>query len=290
METRFLTLPDRRKLAFCEYGDPDGFPVFYAHGGPGSRLEGGIFHATAARFGFRLIALDRPGMGRSDFHAGRTLLDYPRDLAALADALGIARFGSIGWSSGGAHTTVCSHSLMQRLAFNISLAGYTNFAELPGAAGMLKAPADRLSVSLSRHTPRIFQSMFSLMHFFINRFPESYYTELLRTVNDSDHQVCRDPKFKAHFLADQKEAFAQGSQGVTLDAAIHYLDWGICLKDITGKFHLFHGTQDNLVPIEYARHIAAHAPGCVLHELEGMGHLFPVDHQDLIFQTARAEI
>lgn len=63
IETKFHTLSDGRTLAYCDYGDSRGHPVFYAHGGPGSRLEGSFFNETAARFGFRLIATDRPGMG-----------------------------------------------------------------------------------------------------------------------------------------------------------------------------------------------------------------------------------
>ena len=34
-----LTLPDGRGLAYAEFGKPDGHPVLYCHGAPGSRLE-----------------------------------------------------------------------------------------------------------------------------------------------------------------------------------------------------------------------------------------------------------
>ena len=33
------TLRDGRQLAFAEYGDPAGWPVFFFHGWPGSRLD-----------------------------------------------------------------------------------------------------------------------------------------------------------------------------------------------------------------------------------------------------------
>ena len=126
LDTRFFTTPDGRTLAYVEYGDPGGVPVFYAHGGPGSRLEGILFHVAAAQHGFRFIATDRPGMGQSSFMSGRRLLDYPRDIADLADALGIDRFGVLGWSGGGAHTVVCGYAIPERLLFNVSLCGYTN--------------------------------------------------------------------------------------------------------------------------------------------------------------------
>ncbi|MGH9012448.1 MAG: hypothetical protein ACRDZ1_00670 [Acidimicrobiia bacterium] len=34
-----LTLPEGRQLAWAEWGDPDGTPLFHFHGVPGSRLE-----------------------------------------------------------------------------------------------------------------------------------------------------------------------------------------------------------------------------------------------------------
>ncbi len=79
-DTNTLLLKDGRTLAYCEYGAPDGVPVFYAHGDPGSRLECSLFHDKALNHGHRLIAPDRPGMGKSTFQPDWTLLDYPPDL------------------------------------------------------------------------------------------------------------------------------------------------------------------------------------------------------------------
>ncbi|MBE9534002.1 MAG: hypothetical protein IMF03_03310, partial [Proteobacteria bacterium] len=35
-----IQLSDGRTLAYSDSGDPEGRPVFYFHGGPGSRLDG----------------------------------------------------------------------------------------------------------------------------------------------------------------------------------------------------------------------------------------------------------
>ena len=39
MRDHRLTLPDGRVLCYAELGAPDGRPVLYCHGFPGSRLE-----------------------------------------------------------------------------------------------------------------------------------------------------------------------------------------------------------------------------------------------------------
>lgn len=290
VETRTQTLRDGRILAYCEYGDSNGVPVFYAHGGPGSRLEAAIFDDCASRHGFRLIATDRPGMGRSTFKPDRTLLDYPRDLAELADILTIDRYGVMGMSGGGAHTVVCAYAQADRLLFNIALCGYTNFAELPGAEKMLPSRADQIVFGLSKRSPRLFNALFEITAFGIKYFPNLFYKELINLGNKADQQICADPDFKTQFIADQLEAMVQGGKGVALDSAIHYLDWGFRLREIPGQVIILHGTEDNLVPVGFAEHLGVNIPNAELHLLEGEGHLFPVTHQDMIFEIAKTEL
>ncbi len=87
-------LPDGRKLGYNEHGSPDGKPLFYFHGSPSSRLEANLYVSEdlLQSLGVRLIAVDRPGMGLSDFQPNRRLLDLPKDLLALADHLNLGRF------------------------------------------------------------------------------------------------------------------------------------------------------------------------------------------------------
>ena len=288
-ETKLHTLADGRILAYCEYGDPHGRPLFYAHGSPGSRYEGGMFAQKAAEYGFRFIATDRPGFGQSTFKPDRTFLDYPQDISELADALGIDKFGVIGYSGGGAHTAVCGYAIPERLLFNMPLAGYTNFAELPGAGEMLHTKADQLSVGLSQKHPRLFRLFFDMMAFTARKMPNTYFKEVANAGNETDRQVAEDPAFKAHLIVDQQEAMAQGGAGPTWDAKIHYLDWGFKLQEIQGKVIIFHGTEDYFAPFEFGQHLSENIPDCALHVLEGMGHFFVWDHQDLIFETAVAE-
>ena len=106
-----VNLPDGRDLAYEEYGDPAGFPVLSFHGGLSSHLDAAPAGAAAREAGIRLVAPDRPGMGLSTFQPGRTLLDWPEDVTALAHALGIERFAVMGWSAGGPYAAVCAAKL-----------------------------------------------------------------------------------------------------------------------------------------------------------------------------------
>jgi pimeloyl-ACP methyl ester carboxylesterase len=77
---RTVQLEDGRRLGYAEWGDPSGQPLFYFHGWPGSLVEGRLADQSAKARRVRLIALDRPGMGLSDFQARRTLIDWPADV------------------------------------------------------------------------------------------------------------------------------------------------------------------------------------------------------------------
>lgn len=290
METQHHTLKNGRTLAYAEFGKPEGIPVFYAHGGPGSRIEGAFFHQKALERGYRLIAADRPGMGESTYLENRKLLDYPKDIAELADALNIGKFGVMGWSAGGAHTTVCGYAIPERLLFNITFAGYTNFAELPNAEEYLDSKADQFSVGLSKSHPHLFKMFFDLMNVSEKVAPNATYKAFIKKLCPRDKEIAALPEFKKMFLDDQREAFKQGGQGVTTDAAVHYLDWGFPLKDITFKLNVFHGAADHMVPLEYGRNLQEKAADCHLHVLEDEGHLFPYKYMDMIFDTADAEM
>jgi pimeloyl-ACP methyl ester carboxylesterase len=105
VEDGTLLLGDGRKLGYAQYGRPDGEPLFYFHGHPGSRLEARFAHRAAAEAGLRVVALDRPGYGLSDFQPGRVITGWPADVAEAADLLRIGKFSVAGASGGGPYAS-----------------------------------------------------------------------------------------------------------------------------------------------------------------------------------------
>ena len=68
-----------------EYGDLEGKAVILFHGSPGSRLFRHPDESIALNLGIRLITVDRPGYGLSDFKPDRTYIEWADDVARLAD-------------------------------------------------------------------------------------------------------------------------------------------------------------------------------------------------------------
>ncbi len=164
--TQRITLSDGRMLSYDEYGPADGAPLFYFHGTPSSRLEWRLFggEPLATRLRLRVIAMDRPGMGLSTFQRGRRPSDWPADVAALADALGIERFAVLGFSGGGPYAAACAVALPTRLTSVAIVSGAAPFLA-PGCAEGVN-PTSRQFFDLCRTKPlrgRLLLRMMGLM-------------------------------------------------------------------------------------------------------------------------------
>src|SRR6267143_3676980 len=99
-EGQFFRRQNGAIVAFSEYGDPNGTPVFFCHGWPSSRTMAELTNAAARDLGVRIISPDRPGISRSAFQANRKLVDWPPVLQQLADHLEIERFHMLAISGG----------------------------------------------------------------------------------------------------------------------------------------------------------------------------------------------
>src|SRR5438046_3543079 len=98
-----IRVNDGREVVYAEWGDPEGVAIISLHGTPGCRLNRPPEEEKVRAEGIRLVTYDRPGYGGSDRHHGRRVSDCVGDVEALADALGIERFGVTGGSGGGPH-------------------------------------------------------------------------------------------------------------------------------------------------------------------------------------------
>ena len=113
---KIFELEDGRKLGYIDIGEKDAKPLFHFHGFPGSRLEATVItELDTENINIRVIAIDRPGMGLSDFQKDRSLLNWPDDVVELADFLGIDKFIVEGNSGGAPYAAACAYKIPERL-------------------------------------------------------------------------------------------------------------------------------------------------------------------------------
>lgn len=268
-----LKLRDGRTLGYAEYGDRDGKPVFGCHGTPGSRLDRHPDDEIAATLGVRLIGIDRPGYGLSSFQRGRRLLDWPDDVAQLADALGIRQFAVLGVSGGGPHAAACAYKIPQRLT-RVALVSSVCQIDVPGVfAGM--AEINRQSFALVRRIPwPVLRIIYARQVRAILRNPEQFAERLATQLPAVDRAILARPDVKGLFMQSLAEAYRSGSRGHAWeDKMVIGRPWRFRPQAITAEVHLWHGEADVLAPVAMGRYLAEAIPNCTARFLPGEGHV-----------------
>jgi len=276
---RTIRLRDGRQLGYAEWGDPGGWPLLYFHGWPGSRLEARLADEAARANGVRLIALDRPGMGLSDYQPRRTLADWPDDVLEVAAALGLERFAVLGISGGGPYAAACAWKLSKQLT-HAGIVSCLAPLDSPGAlAGM--GQRNRLTFQLVGRQAVLRRALFAAMAVSVRRHPDRI---LERGVAAAvDKKYLDRPEVRKVLAEGLSEAFRSGSRGPAAEMGLYARPWGFRLEDIRTPVHLSHGEQDANAPVAMGRYLASVIPECQATFYPGEGHLHFIDRLPEIF-------
>jgi pimeloyl-ACP methyl ester carboxylesterase len=269
-----IQLPDGRWLGYAEYGYPRGQPLLYFPGTPGSRLLHPPEEATIA-CGARLIVVERPGFGLSDDQPRRTLLDWPDDVSAFADQLGLDRFAVVGVSAGAPYAAACAYTIPQRLSRVGIISGVGPIDVLGSLPEMPRVR--RVGAIVARHAPWLLQP---LLWWIANpqRSVQRFFQRMESGASEVDRAVLARPDLRAMWMSSYLEATRQGLTGFVRDSIILSNPWGFRLQDITAPVRLWHGEQDANVSLSAARYMAQAIPNCQATFLPQEGHWLFIDH------------
>ena len=266
----FITLSSGRKLAYAEYGDPHGTPAFYFHGWPSAGIQGSLMDEAGRELGLRIISPDRPGLGQSDYHPGRRLLDWPPVLVEMAAQLGFDKFHVFGVSGGGPYVLATAHAMPERLlsativcgAPPLSLFGtrelfwpYRVVLVLRRYLTFMMAPVFHVGARISAQRP--------------GDVPMRW---LLGMLNAEDQRVMSDEQNLRVISEGFRQSIAQSVAHVQADADIYLEDWGYDIRGIRHPIHMWHGREDKNIPFTYAEKLAALLPNVTTHWTDHDGH------------------
>jgi len=282
-ELQWVTLPDGRQLCYATWGDPRGVPCFLFHGWPGSRLMGALADDLCRRRGVRLIAPDRPGFGRSEPQPGRTPLHWPLDVAALADDLGLDRFGVIGISNGGPYALACGARLPERLTGLAVVSGMGPIHK--EAARATLDPHVQLTFTLNGLSPLASEGIVWILAFGATVAPALMASQMRMAAPPSDREVLDRPEVARALAHEYAEAFHQGAAGLNQEISLMRQPWGFALSTIPLPVHLFHGEQDANVPVALAQQVVAELADPRPVFIQDAAHYWYVDHFDRVLDA-----
>ncbi|KAK0283374.1 hypothetical protein LTR91_002719 [Friedmanniomyces endolithicus] len=261
-----FTLGDGRRIAYNICGANNGYPVFHLHGWPGARTEVSLFALQAAELGARIIAIDRPGIGLSTPHPGRTVLDHALDIRQVAKHLGLKEYSVMGVSGGGQYALAC--------AFVIPPEELRSVALVCGQ-GPVEISLEGMKFVLSKLHPAL--NAGSQLD---DEAPEHG-----PGVEREDSRVMTDPDMMLAVITSVREHFRQGVDGCLEEGRVTTSSLGFDLRDVKRNVRLWYGRQDTDVPAAIGEEIARQLGENATLRLEDATHLsLVIDYQRPILQ------
>jgi pimeloyl-ACP methyl ester carboxylesterase len=279
-DCKLLALERDGHLAYGEYGDPTGSPVFFFHGWPSSRTMAELTDAAARHLGVRIISPDRPGICDSTFQPNRKLLDWPNTLSRLADHLRLTQFHILAISGGAPYAYATAWKMPQRVHAMAVVSGAPPIAELQDRQDLLGLY--RLMLYCYGKYPRFSRTCFYLVRPILSlRPPQTAHPLLLKLLwlRPSDAAALRDSAAFEACFESQRRAWRGSAAGVLADAEIYAQPWGFALEDVDVPVRLWHGKQDRAFSIRTAEEVAKRLPNCATRFIEDEGHYStPIRH------------
>lgn len=268
---RHIILADGRRLAYAEFGKPDGQPVFYFHGAPSSRLEPLLISDEVwGRLGLRVIAPDRPGIGGSDFQFNRGFSDWPKDVVALADTLGLEHFAVLGNSGGGPYVAVCAAKIPERLSSAVIVSGGWQM-NLPEAKNNMPF-VNRLFLILAGRASPLLRLMLKAMGAASLGEREKELAKLKARVPPADYAAFAEPGRIEALHEMMRECMRGGTKGPAWDMRLYMREFDFKLDEIRMPLKLFHGERDVNAPLALVRRMVAELPSAQLVTYENEAH------------------
>ncbi|WP_144487547.1 alpha/beta fold hydrolase [Bacillus pumilus] len=276
-----ILLQNGRHIGLCEYGDLAGFPIFFFHGTPGSRVMFLDHDPISKELGVRLICLDRPGFGLSTPQPERTILDWAKDVLEVAEQLGIHHFSVMGVSGGGAFAAACAYQLPNRVLSAALISSTTPFQDGKPPKSMLKE--NKLAFFLSKKFPWLLKASYRSQKKMIENKPEKF-KKLAKNGNKHLHQWDRqflqtDEQLEM-MMTHLHEATRQSVDECIREPDLLSRPWEFDMKDIQIPVDVWHGKEDSMAPFVEIEKMAPHIPNVKTNYIDEAGH-FLTDVDDI---------
>lgn len=279
---------DGRAVMVRDAGDPDGSPLLYVHGTPGSRSDVRFGDDSARHMGVRVISFDRPGYGGSA-PAAYSLGSVARDAGAVADSLGVDRFASLGWSGGGPFALAAAAELGERVTRVGVVCANARFQEMPGAMDDFTENDRQALAFLPEHPDRAAEQFRIANEDTLQAMASVREDESAPWIDwmwgETDPAVVSDPALRRALYSVVHEGLRQGPMGICWDNVAWSGDWGFEMADVEQPVHLWYGEQDQMVSPANGRWLSDQLPEATLAVYEGEGHLVPMRHWPDILRT-----
>lgn len=247
----FVTLPDGRKLAWRDYGPRGGVPVVMFPSSVSSSYLWPVETQTAARYGIRLIAVERPGTGASTADPNLTFESFARDFAFFADAIGLDRFRLVARSSASPFALVAAARLGSRVQLLMLTSTRLGIPEgsRTKPLGMLGAFFNNL-----RRYPWLLDSTLYILRAKMSRaFIRPLVLKFFEQSPVDVELIRANPSLHDAMIRATMETVAHTYAGLLRESQLYLDGISLDLEGLAAPVLVWHGEADGVVPLDELR-------------------------------------
>jgi pimeloyl-ACP methyl ester carboxylesterase len=246
------TLADGTVVGHAEFGDPAGRPLLFFHGWPGSRLQARIIDGPARKYGLRVLAPDRPGIGLSSPAPCARVAAWIPTLRAWTDQLNLAGFYVLGVSGGGPYSLACAALMPRRIASAGVCCGVPPPRWLEESRDLFWLY--RLLRRIDRGAPRLLVRLMNVTRLYLTVLPSPWSLRPFCLLMPRADRRALQRRGRMHLVvASTREAYAGGVPAVIADARRLQQPWGFDPGAIADPVYFWHGCQDRNIPLSLVR-------------------------------------
>jgi pimeloyl-ACP methyl ester carboxylesterase len=264
------------KLSYLRYNDWTKEIILFFHGFTGSKN----YFPEVSTWDKCILSFDRPGIGESSIVEYYTMEYFLTNVYEMLKSHGVSSVNLIGHSAGGyyAQLFACMYS---ELTSSLSLVSSMIPLNCPNTKDIVTFQWKFISL-LSLHMKRLSQFYFKKMAEGIVKEYDKQFTQNLKTL----------PKLEKEYMENNYDFIKNAViQAVTNDGVgVYYDAYALCQKRDELKIshnipiYVWHGTKDDIVPIEFTKYFEANYKIKSIHKIEEAGHMLYLPYWDKIIE------
>lgn len=276
----------RRDVGVRRFGFAGGAPAVLIHGALFGAAELEAERAAAHAAGLSVLAVEKPGYGRTPpAVAGADAVEpIVNDVLAAMDAHGMNRAVVIAHDAG----TAAAFRLAERAAGRV--AGVLAAPATPPMLGWEQTSdmprSHRIHAWVAQRAPKLLDLFITLGIAHVNRQGAAILPDLFFGGCDFDRMAWARPEFRSCHDGVYRFIASQGGKGFRQDMVLTNLDWSARARAVGIPVILMHGAMSQTVSRKAVEQFADSLPDAGLIVVPDAGHTLPLTHPDLVFSTA----
>lgn len=270
-----------QRLLIQEWGTPGRPVILLVHGFPGCADHGQLMSLSPLWDSFHLIAMDRPGYGKSDLQKKITPLKFAEQIKSLLDEKNIDKVSILSVSGGAPYSMALAYILKDRVRKMTSIAGiapltlknyrYLNSQQKKVWVLRVFVPEAVLEFALNR-----------IWAAGLDKIDQFLFTETA-AFSEADQKVFAHPEIAPVLVATTKASLQGGAGGILQDLKVYTRSWGFPLGEVNCPVTLWHGGSDDVVHYKFAEDMKERLPKAQLKFMSAEGHYsLPMNCRDEI--------